>query len=397
MAMASPSASAVAPGRPGRRLRVLPVACVGFAALGLREASLGVAWPSVRATFGQPLAALGVVLLAGTAGYLVSSLASGRLAAALGHRRLLIGASLIGVVGLVVVTAAPAWAGFVTGMAVLGVSGGLVDAGLNTVVAVGHGVRGLGFLHAAFGAGAVLGPLLMAVVVAGPGSWRLGYGVLLMLYVVVVAGFVLSDLGAAPDAPVQPEPTVAVPSAHRAALVCAVALFFVYVGVEATAGQWAFSLFTEVQGMGDVAAGAWLGAFWAGFTAVRVLTGLAGHRVGGVLLLDGSVLMAALGAGLLWWSPVAAVGGMGLVLLGVGLGAVFPTLVALTPQRMGAGRTSQAIGYQVGAAAVGAAVLPALFGVLAEEAGLDLLGPVLLAGVGALVILHRVAVVLERR
>ena len=78
------------------------------------------------------------------------------------------------------------------------------------------------------------------------------------------------------------------------------------------------------------------------------------------------------------------------------LRGVFPTLVALTPRRVGPHRAHNAIGYQVGAAAVGAAAGPAAFGLLAERAGLEWLGPCLAAGIGSLGLLHRLTVHLER-
>jgi len=106
--------------------------------------------------------------------------------------------------------------------------------------------------------------------------------------------------------------------------------------------------------------------------------------------------LAAAGAALFWWNPVNVVGGGGLVLLGIGLAAIYPTLVSLTPRRVGQGRAPRAIGYQVAAAVVGFAVLPAAFGLLAEASGLELLGPVLLGGVGAVAVLHRIAAALER-
>ena len=383
--------------RPGPRLAAgLPAAALAFAALGIREASLGVAWPSVRTTFDQPLAALGVALFAGTTGYLLASVASGRVAGAVGHRTMVVGATVLGVVGLALVATAPAWLVFIGGLAVLGVGGGATDAGLNAVVALRDGVRGLSFVHAAFGAGAVLGPLLMALVVAGPGSWRLGYAVLLGLYVLLVPTLWRADLDAPVVATEEEAGVDVAPSRWRAALVCSVTLFFVYVGVEVCAAAWSYSLFTEERGMGEVAAGVWVAAFWAGFTLTRIATGVRGHRVHAERLLDASFLIALAGAGLFWWGPTAFAGGVGLVVMGVGFAAVFPTLVALTPRRVGPHRAHNAIGYQVGAAAVGAAAGPAAFGVLAERAGLEWLGPCLAAGIVALGLLHRLTVHLER-
>jgi fucose permease len=282
-------------------------------------------------------------------------------------------------------------------MAIVGVSAGGTDASLNTVVALRHGVRGLGLVHAAFGAGAIVGPLLMAVVISAFDSWRLGYAVLVALYLVVVVGFLAVDWRepGAVEGTIGAVGHVVGTSRYRAALACSVLLFFVYVGVESCAAQWAYSLFTEDRGLGTVAAGVWVGAFWAGFTLGRVLTGFLGHRFRRVRLLDGTLLLAAAGAALFWWNPANAVGGVGLVLLGLGLAAIYPTLVSLTPRRVGQGRAPRAIGYQVAAAVVGFALIPAGFGILAEASGLELLGPVLLAGVGAVAVLHRVAAGLE--
>ena len=40
-------------------------------------------------------------------------------------------------------------------------------------------------------------------------------------------------------------------------------IFFVYTGVELTAGQWAFALLTEARGLSTASAGFWAGLFWA--------------------------------------------------------------------------------------------------------------------------------------
>src|SRR5215467_12561982 len=59
----------------------VPITLVAFVSLGLPDGLLGVAWPSMRATFGLPLEALGPLLAAFTAGYVVSGFAAGPLLA----------------------------------------------------------------------------------------------------------------------------------------------------------------------------------------------------------------------------------------------------------------------------------------------------------------------------
>src|SRR5262245_13769670 len=63
--------------RPGWLL--VGLAYLGFVSIGLPDGLLGVAWPSIRASFGLPLDALGALLVMFTLGYLLSSFSSGRL------------------------------------------------------------------------------------------------------------------------------------------------------------------------------------------------------------------------------------------------------------------------------------------------------------------------------
>ena len=66
------------------KIGLILLAYVAFISLGLPDGLLGVAWPSMRADFALPLDALGMLLVASTAGYLTSSFFSGRIMARLG-------------------------------------------------------------------------------------------------------------------------------------------------------------------------------------------------------------------------------------------------------------------------------------------------------------------------
>ena len=85
------------------------VALLAFASLGLPDGVLGVAWPSVRATFGLPLGELGVLLAATMVGYLASSFSGGWLVARLGIGRLLVWSSALMVAHAAVCTLASRW------------------------------------------------------------------------------------------------------------------------------------------------------------------------------------------------------------------------------------------------------------------------------------------------
>ena len=62
---------------------LVTLAYVGFVSLGLPDAVIGVAWPSVRDFFRLPQSTLGLVLVASGCGYFLSSFFSGRVVHAL--------------------------------------------------------------------------------------------------------------------------------------------------------------------------------------------------------------------------------------------------------------------------------------------------------------------------
>src|SRR5208337_1887785 len=70
-----------------------------FVVLGLPDGMLGTAWPSMRATFGAPVGALGLILLLATAGSVLVTAFVGPLIRRLGVPTLLAVAGLVATLG----------------------------------------------------------------------------------------------------------------------------------------------------------------------------------------------------------------------------------------------------------------------------------------------------------
>jgi fucose permease len=363
------------------------LALLGFIGLGLPEGALGVVWPSMRATFGRPVSQLGVLLASYTTGYLVASVATGRLTRALGTGRLLAAGATVSAAGFAAYALSPAWAGVVAGSGLVGTAAGVIDAGLNAYVAEHMGVRALNALHACFGVGATLGPLLVTGLLHADASWRVAY----VLFFAFEAGLAIAFFSTRALWSTSPATLLPAPDRPTVLVVLGMLVFFVYVGIEASAGQWSYSLFTEERGMSTTAAGVWVGVYWGCLTAGRLLAGLVAHRVGSRVLLNASMTGTALGTALFWWSPVPVAGAVGLAITGLSLAAIFPTLIAITPARLGIERARSAIGYQVAAAALGGALVPGLAGVLAARWSLEVVGPVLVVATGVMIVLHAAA------
>jgi fucose permease len=366
----------------------------GLAAVGLFDGAVGVLWPSMRATFSQPLAALGVVLLSYTGGYFCTSLAGGWLLERVGTGRALVGVALSAIAGASTFALAPVWPLVFVGGALLGASGGAADLTLNHELAQHHGVRALGFLHAAWGLGAAIGPVLVTSIIAGGRTWRLALVPIVVAQLVLLLAYVIvrDDWHAVPrrvDQPVDAAPFDLV------ALGLAVALFAVYVGVEAGTGAWGFTLLTEGRGVGDRAAGVWMASYWLALTGGRLVLGVVGDRWSPDTVLRAAALVSIVSAAWLSADPLGA-GALGLAPLGFGLAPVFPVLIAVTPERLGAHRAARAIGLQIAASSVGGVAIPAAMGVGAQAIGTWALAPMILVSALALGVLHDAASRLRR-
>jgi fucose permease len=359
-------------------------AVAALVVLGLPTGMLGVAWPSIRDAFGAPLAGLGVLLGAMTVTQFAGSTFSGAIRQRLGTPRVLLLPAVMAAAGLALFAVATDWIVITLASAILGAGTGLLDAAINTEAALRRGVRFMAALHGAWAVGAALGPPLITVAM-GIGSWRYGYGVGALAFLLVAAA-TLTMRGALDGAPTQE--SAAVPSA-KAHLVTGAALMFVYVGVELGAGQWAFTRFTADALLDTATAATAVFLYWAGLAAGRFLLAVVGHLLAPRRWLDLSVTGAVVATVAVSLAPVSIAALLALPVLGLSLSVFVPVLIYVTPQRVGHEAAPHAIGYMVAAGMLGGATIPAGIGFLMQTSGVVVLGPALAVLALALAALHR--------
>ena len=356
---------------------------LAFISLGLPDGLLGVAWPSMREYFGRDLDALGVLLAVATAGYVASSASSGRLLRHLNLASVLALSCLTTAVALLAYALTPFWIVAVLFAAVLGAGGGAIDAALNTYAARNHGPRVLNWLHACFGLGAASGPVIMTAVLGAGLPWQRGYAIVGFAQLALAGAFTATTrrwprAGHADGEDAAAEPATLPATLRLAAARLGIVTFFVYSGVEASFGAWTYTLLTLAREVPPVQAGAAVSAFWGGLAAGRLAAAFGGD-VTVRLLLTGSVSCVVIGAALVWLDAGPPVSIAGVLLAGFGSGPIFPSLVAVTPARLGAAHAANGVGFQIAAASLGIAVLPSIVGIVADTFGVELIATMLLA------------------
>lgn len=365
---------------PGLALIIL--AYIAFISLGMPDGLFGVALPSIRSDFAVPLNAVGYIFIASTAGYMLSSFLSGAIIARLGVGRVLaISCALTGSV-LIGDTLVPTWASMVMLGFGAGLGAGAIDAGLNTYVAAHFGEGLMQWLHASYGIGITLGPIIMTFALTSLNSWRAGYRIVGAFQLALATCFALTIAmwrsKEDPAAAEQPKRltdyrTPVGETLRQPRVWLSVLMFLLYTGVEVALGTWVYTLLTESRGVSPAAAGFWTGSYWAMFTLGRMLAGLYTRRISANALLRGSLVAALAGALLLWWNPAPVANLIAVAVCGFAIAPVFPALVSGTSQRVGERFAANTIGMQIAGAGLGGALIPGIAGILARQFSLEII------------------------
>src|SRR5438067_10827945 len=365
-----------------------------FVTLGLPAGALGVAWPYMRASFGAPLAGLGLVLATFTVAYFLASATSGPLTGRLGTSGLLVGGCTLSAVAWLGLALAPEWWIVIVVSFLAGAGSGLIDASVNAHISLNRGVRYMGWLHASWAVGAALGPPVVVVSLAGTSSWRAGFAAIGGAFLAV--GLLVSARRqdwAEAAAPPAGNPSQNAPGrpAYRRAMVVLAGLFLVAAGLEATAGDWSYTQLTVGRALSAGLASWGATLFWAGLAAGRVALGVLGNRFPPIRLLDAGIGVAVLAALIFWLAPPLVSALMALPLLGAAVSVISLLLLSLTPSRVGTRMTVHAVRYGLAAGAIGGGGVPAGIGVVLQSVGLFTLGPLLSVLAMVLALLHAIS------
>lgn len=340
----------------------------------------------MRVSIHQPTGALGVVLVAGVAASALSSAATGRLSARMSPGSLLVLGTMTVSVALALESLAPALWVIAVGAAVFGLGFGTIDTALNVYATMHFSARDSVWMHAGYGLGAVFGPLLVTVLLAGGFGWRAALG--FMAGGIALVGILLAltrrswklPARSAP-APALEAPT-AVAGAHTPrwsrALVAGVVFMAVEDGIESAAGVWGYVFLTAGRGLPQTTAGIAVSAYWAMMFAGRMLLGPLAARLGPSRVLAGAITAVPLGALLTALPGPAPVAVTGMMLVGLATAPLFPLLTLTAGDRVRTDAVATTVGLQVAASALGGAVLPAGIGLIIAATGAQALGPSLL-------------------
>lgn len=359
---------------------LLVIIYVAFISLGLPDAALGAAWPSMYPEFGVPLSYAGIISMIISCGTITSSLQSDRLTRKLGAGKVtaisvsltalaLFGFSVSHSFWLLCLWAIP-----------YGLGAGSVDAALNNYVALHYESWHMSWLHCMWGLGAMTGPFIMGFALSGGLPWNSGYRWIALFQIVLTVILVLSLplwKGRVSRVGGDAEPTGA-PLSLREVLRIAGAkeiliCFFCYCALEQTAMLWASSYLHLFKGMSLEASARFGSMFLMGITIGRGLSGFLSMKLNDTQMIRLGLSLIGVGVVVLVLPLGTMVSLCGFVMIGLGCAPVYPCIIHSTPDHFGAERSQAVIGVQMAFAYMGALAMPPVMGIIANHISIALM------------------------
>jgi fucose permease len=368
-------AASPAPIRPG-----LLIAFFALLLIGASDGGRGILLPSIGTHYHVSMAQLGLFYVAITVGYTVTAFGSGLMIERFRLRRVLLGGAVCFILSQWLMSSMPPFAVVFIALLVQGCGIAFLDIGLNSFISMLPAKRiWLNDLHASYGAGALIGPVIASGILAIALPWSAAYVLWAFLGVVLLIGLAaIFRRGSLRDAPSTTHElnqrtlltTIRIPLIWKGVL-----LLILYGGVEVSLGAWSYTFLTEGRG-GALLLMAWVvSGFWASFTLGRFVVARVAAKIKWAQPLDDLLLirccLAGAGAGLLlaWLAPTSAGAAVGLWLTGLSIGPIYPTTIAALSNFLPHRLVASAIGVIASIGGLGGAIFPWLAGIFLQAAG----------------------------
>lgn len=375
---------------------LLSIIYLSFISLGLPDALLGSAWPSMYKEFNVAISYAGIISMIISVGTIISSLQSDRLTKKFGAGK---------ITAFSVAMTAAALFGFSITHSYLflcvwaipyGLGAGSVDASLNNYVALHYESKHMSWLHCMWGIGATIGPYIMGYAITN-NNWNAGYRYISIMQIVLTAILFFSlPLWNKNDKENKEKINTKTLSlieiikikGAKEIMIC----FFCYCALEATTGLWASSYLNIYKGVDIKIAASFGSLFYIGITIGRAISGFITIKLndnqmivlGESLILIGIILMII--------PAVNTVSLIGFIITGLGCAPIYPSIIHSTPYNFGAENSQAIIGVQMASAYIGTLAMPPLFGYIANHISISLLPFYLILILALMFIMHKLMI-----
>ncbi|MFW0895615.1 MFS transporter [Gardnerella sp. Marseille-Q9179] len=380
---------------------LLAVIYLAFISLGLPDALLGAAWPTMSHDVGAQISWAGGISMVISAGTIVSALLSNRLTHKFGPGKVTLISVALTALALLGFSFAPNYLVLIFLAIPYGLGAGGVDAALNNYVAVHYESWHMSWLHCMWGIGASAGPYVMGFALSHGQRWPAGYQYIAVIQIALTLVLLMSlplwknnnkkagphnltEVKKQSSGMLSYKEVLRIPGAKNILI-----MFFCYCALEQTAGLWASSYMVLHGGVSRIVAAGWASLFYVGITVGRFVSGFLTMRFNDATMIRiGQCVMLVGILVLLLPLPNHIELIAGFVIIGLGCAPVYPCIIHSTPHYFGADKSQAIVGMQMASAYIGSMVMPAIFGIIAQNVSMILLPAYLIILLAVMTFMH---------
>lgn len=362
---------------------LLVIIYIAFIGLGVPDSLIGSAWPAIHTQLNIPVEAVSVITFLISGCTVLSSMFSAKILNRLGTAKVTAFSTAMTAAALLGYSFVPSFWLMVPLAIVLGLGAGAIDSGLNNYVALHFKASHMNFLHCFYGVGVSLSPYLMSQALSNVG-WRGGYRYAFYVQAAIAILLILSVplwKKTSSNGETEEEKEVnltLLQMAKRSDVRLVWVIMLATNAIEYACGVWGSTYLVEEKGFETKHGALALTVYYVGMSLGRFVSGLLADKVstwkrigiGTAILAPAVVIM------LLPLHGVVSV--IGLFLIGLGNGSVYPNMIHLTPHNFGKEVSQSIMGSQIAFAYIGVMLAPPMVSLISGTFGIKVY-PVLLA------------------
>lgn len=358
---------------------LLAVIYLIFVSLGLPDSLLGSGWPKMQEAFNVPSSYAGYVSMVISFMTIISALLSPRIIKRFHTKWIVIVSifsTILGLLGFSVST--EYWMLFVIAVP-YGLGAGAIDASVNHYVANHYSGSAMNFLHCFYGVGAVISPYIMAMALSRA-RWNEGYRWTAFLQTGILLVCIISlplwkkNENSSDEEAIQESAgimeTLKVPG-----VILTLIAFYAYCSGEATCFLWTPSYFAGTRtGLSDGLIASFGSLVFGGLMLGRLISGFVSNKIGDRLLIRIGIAVELAGIIMIFIPNTHYVfTAAGFVVIGTGMGPVYPAIQHMAPTNFGKKYSAAVIGLQMASAYVGSTFMPMVFGIMQQHIGIGIM------------------------
>ena len=337
---------------------LLVVIFIVFVSLGLPDSLFGAAWPVTHKDFGIPenfASYYGIITGICTGGV---SFIAGKVLRKFGTARVTLVSTFLTVAALVGMSFSPNIIVFMFFTVILGYGAGAIDTGLNNFVSLHYEARHMNWLHCCWGLGVTISPLIMSVFLSEDlSSWRMGYRVVALLQLSITVIIALSIKRwdkieksiVAEDSAEKPQSAKLFDLLKIKGVLTSILSMGLYCGMEFSLGTWGATYAVNTFAIAPDEAAKWVSLYFCGIMLGRIIAGFVSIKLNDKTLIRCGIITAFIGI-IIFALPLGKLSLAGFLLIGIGFGPIFPSILHSVPERFGTTYSADLTGYHMGGA-----------------------------------------------